>query len=97
MPVFYLRDGANLVVCNVRPPAERTNLWPQNLDHQPAVEVTVDGRRRPVTARRATEVEIESLWPRLIQIWPLYADYYRHTKNRHVFVLTPRSGTEDSR
>jgi F420H(2)-dependent quinone reductase len=95
-PIFYLRDGANLVVCNVRPPGERTNAWPQNLDHQPAVEVTVEGRRRRVTARRATEEEIDRLWPRLIRIWPLYADYYRHTKERHVLVLTPRSDTDDS-
>lgn len=95
-PIFYLRDGADLVVCNVRPPGERPNPWPQNLDHQPAVEVTVEGRTRPVTARRATEEEIDRLWPRLIRIWPLYADYYRHTKERHVFVLTPRSETEDS-
>jgi aldehyde dehydrogenase len=36
-PVFYLRDGEELVVCNVRPPGERTNPWPQNLDHQPAL------------------------------------------------------------
>ncbi|HET8619038.1 MAG TPA: nitroreductase/quinone reductase family protein [Acidimicrobiales bacterium] len=95
-PVFYLRDGPDLVVCNVRPPGERANPWPRNLDHQPAVEVTVAGRRRRVTARRATEEEIDRLWPRLIRIWPLYADYYRHTKERHVFVLTPRSDTEDA-
>jgi deazaflavin-dependent oxidoreductase (nitroreductase family) len=95
-PVFYLRDGTDLVVCNVRPPHERTNPWPQNLDHEPAVEVTVEGRRQPVTARRATEAEIDRLWPRLIQLWPPYADYYRHTKERHVFVLTRRSDADDS-
>jgi len=95
-PVFYLRDGEELVVCNVRPPGERTNPWPQNLDHQPAVEVTVEGHRQAVTARRATGKEVDRLWPRLIRIWPLYADYYRHTKERHIFVLTPRSDTEDS-
>jgi len=47
-----------------------------------------------VPARRATEEEIDRLWPRLIRIWPLYADYYRHTNERHVFVLTPRSDTD---
>ena len=41
-------------------------------------------------------VLVDRLWPRLIRIWPLYADYYRHTKERHVFVLTPRSAVEDS-
>ncbi len=95
-PVFYVRDGADLVVCNVRPPGERTNPWPQNLDHEPAVDVTVEGRTWPVTARRATEEEVGRLWPRLIRVWPLYADYYSHTGERHVFVLTPRSDAEDS-
>lgn len=95
-PIFYLCDGADLVVCNVRPPGERANPWPRNLDHQPEVEVTVEGRRRRVTARRATEEEVERLWAGLVRIWPLYADYYRQTKERHVFVLGPRGETEAS-
>jgi F420H(2)-dependent quinone reductase len=95
-PIFYLRDGTDLVVCNVRPPGERTNPWPQHLDHQPAVEVIVEGQRQRMTARRATQGEIDRLWPRLVRIWSLYADYYQHTKERHIFVLIPRSGTEDS-
>jgi len=95
-PVFYLRDGEKLVVCNVRPPSERTNPWPQNLDHQPDVEITVEGRKRAVTARRATREEVDRLWPCLIGIWPLYADYYRHTKERHVFILTPRGDAENT-
>jgi F420H(2)-dependent quinone reductase len=90
-PMFYLRDGEALVVCNVRPPGERPNPWPLNLDHQPAAEVTVDGRMRPVTARRATAEEIDRFWPQLVGVWPLYADYYRQTNERHVFVLMPRS------
>ena len=93
-PMFYLRDGADLVVCNVRPPGERTNPWPLNLDHQPAVEVVVEGRRRRVTARRATPEEIDRLWPQLVRVWPLYADYYRDTEERHIFVLSPRGDTD---
>jgi len=93
-PVFFLRDGENFVVCNVRPPGERSNPWPLNLDHQPEAEVTVDGRKVAVTASRATGAEVDRLWPRLIRIWPLYADYYRHTNERHVFVLTPHGRVE---
>jgi deazaflavin-dependent oxidoreductase (nitroreductase family) len=80
-PIFYLRDGTDLVVCNVRPPGERTNPWPRNLDHQPAVEVIVEGRRQRMTARRATQEEIDRLWPRLVRIWSLYADYYQHRRS----------------
>jgi deazaflavin-dependent oxidoreductase (nitroreductase family) len=95
-PVFYLRDGPDLVVCNVRPPGEHTNPWPLNLDHRPAVEVTIEGRKQPVTARRASAEEVDRVWPRLIEVWPLYADYYRQTKERHIFVLMPRSDAEES-
>ncbi|WP_454858327.1 Acg family FMN-binding oxidoreductase [Promicromonospora soli] len=94
-PVFYLRDGDELVVCNVRPPGERPNPWPRNLDHEPAAEVTVGGHRRAVTARRATDREAERLWPELVRRWPLYDDYYRGTRERHVFVLTPRADPTD--
>jgi deazaflavin-dependent oxidoreductase (nitroreductase family) len=98
-PVFYLRDGDRLVVCNVRPPGERTNPWPRNLDHQPAAQVTVQGHRQAVTARRASAEEIDRLWPRLNRVWPLYADYYRHTGERHIFLLAPetRPRTSDDR
>lgn len=93
-PVFYLRSGDDLVVCNVRPPGERSNPWPQNLDHRPEAEVTVGGRRQMVTARRATEEEIEQLWPRLVRIWPLYAEYHRQTGERHIFLLAARRPEE---
>jgi deazaflavin-dependent oxidoreductase (nitroreductase family) len=96
-PVFYLRDGEQLVVCNVRPPGERTNPWPRNLDHHPAAEVTVQGHKQAVTARRATGEEADRLWPRLVRVWPLYANYFRHTGERHIFLLTPRSKPEGCR
>jgi hypothetical protein len=27
IPLFFLRDGDDLIVCNVRPPSERSNPW----------------------------------------------------------------------
>lgn len=95
-PVFYVLDRSDFVVCNVRPPGERPNPWPPNLDHQRAVHVTIKGHRLKVTARRATAEEVDRLRSRLIRIWPSYADYYRHTNERDVFVLSPRSDSEDS-
>ncbi len=92
-PVFYIHDGQeDVVVCNARPPGERANPWPMNLDHQPEIEVTYEGRTRPMLARRATEAEIERLWPMLVDVWPRYAAYFAATNERHVFVLHPRPG-----
>jgi hypothetical protein len=49
-----------------------------------------------MTARRATVEEVDRLWPGLVRIWSLYADYSRHTKERHIFVLTPGGGVENT-
>jgi hypothetical protein len=48
-----------------------------------------------VKARRATREEVDRLWPHLVRIWPPYVDYYRHTNERHIFVLTLRTDADD--
>jgi hypothetical protein len=35
IPLFFLRNGDDLVVCNVRPPSERPNPWPLNIRTNP--------------------------------------------------------------
>ena len=39
VPVFYLRDGNRLIICNVNPGFERPNPWTLNLRTQPATRV----------------------------------------------------------
>jgi F420H(2)-dependent quinone reductase len=41
IPLFFLRDGDDLVVCNVRPPSERPNPWPLNVRANPNVSVRI--------------------------------------------------------
>jgi F420H(2)-dependent quinone reductase len=96
-PVFYLREGDRLIVCNVRPAGERANPWPRNLDAAPRTTVEVGRQRLAVTARRATDAEIGRWWPRLLELWPLYGRHHAATGERHVFVLEPRLGPPDDR
>lgn len=68
VPVYYLRDGDRYVVCNVRPPRERTNPWVLNLLANPQVRLGVRGLTLEGRARRADEIEIDRYWPRLVRL-----------------------------
>lgn len=86
-PVFFLRDGDVLVVCNVRPAAERANPWVNNLRAHPAVTVHLGARVMNCHARELRGNEIDRYWPRLVELWPAYAEHYQASGERAVFVL----------
>jgi len=86
-PVFYLRDGESVVVCNVNPGFERTNPWVINLRANPAAQLQIGGDVGRYKAREATDAEIERLWPRLIGIWPTYQAHFERSGRRAIFIL----------
>lgn len=87
IPLIYLRDHDDLIVCNVRPPSERPNPWPLNLRANPDVTIRVGGSEERRHAREAHPAEIDRLWPRLVAVWPSYDDYFQQTHERAIFVL----------
>jgi F420H(2)-dependent quinone reductase len=89
VPVFYLRDGDRLVVCNVNPGFERPNPWTLNLRARPHAKVQIGRETTGVRARAASEHELARYWPQLTQIWPAYQAFYDKGGNRSVFVLEP--------
>jgi deazaflavin-dependent oxidoreductase (nitroreductase family) len=86
-PVFYLRDGESVVICNVNPGFERTNPWVINLRANPVAQLQIGQDIDQYQAREATDAEIERLWPRLIEIWPTYQVHYEHSGRRAIFIL----------
>jgi F420H(2)-dependent quinone reductase len=88
IPLFYLRDGDNLIVCNVRPPGERRNPWPLNVRANPEVIIRIGGVAERRRAREARPEEFERLWPSLVAMWPPYERFFAQTHERAVFVLT---------
>jgi deazaflavin-dependent oxidoreductase (nitroreductase family) len=88
-PVFYLRDGARLVICNVHPHYERANPWTLNIRAQPLVRAQVGREMGTYHAREATEAEVERYWPSLVAIWPPYQTHLDGGGTRSVFVLEP--------
>ena len=89
IPLLYLREKGNLVVCNVRPPGERRNPWPLNVRANPNVVIRIDGVAEQRSAREPSLAETEQLWPRLVSLWPPYGRFYTRTQERAIFVLEP--------
>ncbi len=88
-PVFYLRAGESVVICNVRPQFERLNPWVLNLRAHPVVRVQMGQALGLYRAREATGVEAERLWQQLVAMWPTYQVHYEHGGRRTIFVLEP--------
>ena len=89
--LFYLLDGANLVVVASNAGAATDPAWALNLRDRPDAEVEITGRRRPVRARSATTDEETRLWPRLVTANPDYADYSAKVDRPiPVVILEPR-------
>lgn len=91
IPVYYLRDGDRLVLCNVNPGFERPNPWTLNLRANPVARVQVGPVSGLYQAREASEAEVDRYWPQLVQIWPAYQTLYDRSGQRLVFVLEPLS------
>jgi deazaflavin-dependent oxidoreductase (nitroreductase family) len=93
VPLFYVRDGALLVVCNVNPGLERPNPWTMNLLANERASVELRGTTLSVDARLAEIEEIDRYWPQLVALWPAYERFYEQGGKRTLFVLTPADTT----
>lgn len=90
VPVFYLRDGDRLVICNVNPGFEQPNPWTLNLAANPSARVQVGPTVIDVHGRSATDEELDRYWPQLVALWPAYRSFFERGGTRSLFVLEPR-------
>lgn len=74
-PLYYLEDGANLVVAASNVGAAHDPGWWQNLQADAHAMVDLAGRQFPVVARRAAADESDRLWPRFIAADSAFAAY----------------------
>ncbi len=86
-PVFYLPDGAAVVICNVQPEFERRNPWVINLLSHPVARLQIGRDTAQYRAREASEEEIKRLWPRLVGLWPAYQAHFERGGRRTIFIL----------
>src|SRR5215469_15521075 len=92
-PVYYVRDGSRLALCNVNPGFERPNPWTLNLRANPIARVQIGQVSGIYQAHEASQAEIDRYWPQLVQIWPAYQTLYDKSRQRLVFVLEPISSS----
>ncbi|MBB6170246.1 deazaflavin-dependent oxidoreductase (nitroreductase family) [Nocardiopsis mwathae] len=82
-PLLYLSDpgseGERVVVVASQGGMERHPLWFRNILAEPTVIVQTGGRMRRMRARVADDLERAELWPRLVELYPDYADYQSWT------------------
>jgi deazaflavin-dependent oxidoreductase (nitroreductase family) len=64
--------------------------WYKNLVANPEVELTIDGRTRPMRAHTASAEEKAELWPRITAVYPGYGGYQKNTeRDIPVVICTP--------
>lgn len=89
VPLLYVHDDTHFVVCNVNPGFERPNPWVLNLRADSHALVRLGRDTFAVTAREASDAELERVWPRLTQLWPAYHSFHAQGGKRAVFILEP--------
>lgn len=83
-----IRVGEALVVVASRGGDDLNPNWFLNLQENPDVQVSVQGRPpQPMRARVATPQEHDDLWPRIIADHKNYADYQSKTSREIPLVL----------
>jgi deazaflavin-dependent oxidoreductase (nitroreductase family) len=90
--LYYIEDGANLVVAATNAGENVDPQWWRNLKATPDADVELGTHRRAVRARQATPEEAERLWPRLDAGYRDYAEYRERAYRRTipVIILEPR-------
>ncbi|MDM4139299.1 MULTISPECIES: nitroreductase/quinone reductase family protein [Mycobacterium] len=89
VPLFFVRDGKNLVAVCENFGLEATSSWPRNLLADPKARIEINGATTNYLARPATEEEVAHNMPRLNQMWPAHDTYLQRSGTRHVIVFEP--------
>jgi F420H(2)-dependent quinone reductase len=90
-PLFYLRDGENVVLVASKGGYPKNPAWFHNLRANPDTTVQIGSTRKAVHARVAEPAERKHLWPKAVQLYSGYADYQRRTKRKiPLVILAPR-------
>lgn len=91
VPVLYLRDGGRYWVMGSSYGRPRHPAWSANLLAHPDATVQIGRRRQEVRARLASDDERQSLWPRLLELYPAWEAYATWTdRSFRLFCLEPR-------
>lgn len=87
--LIFLQDGDDVIVVASKGGMEHHPQWYLNMEAHSDVEVEMGTTVTPMKARRASDDEKAAYWPKLVEIYPDYANYQeRTTRNIPVMVLS---------
>lgn len=90
VPLLYLNDDGTFAIVASLGGSPKHPAWYLNLEAEPRVTIQVGSRRFVGEARRASAEEKTRLWPRLVALYPQYADYQkRTTRDIPVVIVRP--------
>jgi len=93
VPVFYLRDGHNLVATDENFESAAGGSWPANLRADPRVTIQIGSTLTSYRARPATAEETDRTMQQLLYIWPAYDTYLQRSDTRQMIVFEPLHGS----
>lgn len=87
-PLIGMRDGERWVIVASKGGTDKHPAWFHNLKANPETRIEVGRDRIDVQARIVESEERAELWPKLIDIYPPYAEYQEFAKDRVIPVLS---------
>jgi len=91
-PLLYLQAGNTYVIVASKGGMSHNPLWYKNLAANPRVKIEVGSDSFNAVAHSASDEEKAALWPKLVEMYPSYADYQaRTTRPIPVVILTPQA------
>ena len=92
-PLLYLRDGDRVILVASQGGRDKHPLWYLNLKADPQVSVQIKNEVLQLRARDATADERAHYWPKLVDMYPSFADYQSWTERvigRRITLVKPR-------
>ena len=86
-----IHDESRVVLVASKGGDDRDPQWYRNLQSNPDVEVTIEGRTLPMRARTASPEEKAALWPKILAAYKWYDSYQRRAhRDIPVVICEPR-------
>jgi deazaflavin-dependent oxidoreductase (nitroreductase family) len=91
-PLFYVRDGEDVVIVASKGGFPKHPAWFHNLKANPDTTVQIGTEHRKVHARVARPEERDRLWAMAVKAYRGYEDYQARSKGREIplVILEPR-------
>ena len=92
IPLYYFRDGDNLILVASNGGAPNHPTWWLNLQAKPEAVVELGKKKSSMQARQAYVGERERLWPLPVAMYSGYAEYQKKTSREiRVVILQPQN------